>query len=228
MHIPSASSLGQSFRLCRQIFFPSKIIVRYSQYSPKYIDPTFNKGELEKLEEDGGTKVRAFVPVKAARNFEHCSLFYDPLKFTHVIMKEGKITLARELLENTFENIKRIQLEKYYKANDEEKLKIECNPFKILHQAIENCKPAMQLIPVKKGGSTYKVPMEVTDSTARFRAMKWLLRAADEREKKKVRLPEKLAWELLSAANHEGKVIKWKQELYQQCEANRAYAHYRW
>lgn len=58
--------------------------------------------------------------------------------------------------------------------------------------------------------------------------MKWLIAAAKERDTKNVRFPTQLAFELIDASNNTGKVIKRKQDLHKQCEANRAYAHYRW
>lgn len=58
-------------------------------------------------------------------------------------------------------------------------------------------------------------------------SMKWLIEASKEKEKT-VRFSEKLAYELIDAANNSGRVIKKKLELHKQCEANRAYAHYRW
>lgn len=60
-------------------------------------------------------------------------------------MREGNKTLARNLLEKSFENIKRIQLERYNLAEADEKHKIETNPKIILHTAIENCRPFLQL-----------------------------------------------------------------------------------
>lgn len=72
-------------------------------------------------------------------------------------MKEGKKTLARELVEKAFEQIKRIQLERYQKASDEEKNTIELNPRKIFYDAVLNCKPVLTLTPIKRGGVKYQV-----------------------------------------------------------------------
>lgn len=58
-------------------------------------------------------------------------------------------------------------------------------------------------------------------------SMKWLIEAANDKERT-VHFPEKLAYELIDAANNTGRVVKKKQDLHRQCEANRAYAHYRW
>jgi len=67
----------------------------------------------------------------------------------------------------------------------------------------------------------------ITDKRSNFLGMKWLVEAAREKERT-IHFPEKLAWELLDAASNQGRVVKKKQDLHKQCEANRAYAHYRW
>lgn len=73
-------------------------------------------------------------------------------------MEDGKKLLARSLVEKAFENIKRKQIERYHLATTaEEKAKIILNPKEILHKAIENCKPLLQLTPIKRGGITYQV-----------------------------------------------------------------------
>lgn len=73
-------------------------------------------------------------------------------------MKDGKKELARLQVEKTLENIKRLQIEKYHKCeNEEEKQKIELNPKVIVHKAIENCKPILELTPIKRGGVKYQV-----------------------------------------------------------------------
>lgn len=73
-------------------------------------------------------------------------------------MEDGKKWLARSLVEKAFENIKRKQIERYHLATSvEEKAKIILNPKEILHKAVENCKPLLQLTPIKRGGITYQV-----------------------------------------------------------------------
>lgn len=72
-------------------------------------------------------------------------------------MEGGQKVLARNLLEKTLENVKRAQLERYHKAPPEEKENIEINPRAVLHNAVENCKPLLKLVPIKRGGVTYKV-----------------------------------------------------------------------
>lgn len=73
-------------------------------------------------------------------------------------MRDGLKALARSLIEKSFENMKRTQIEKYHKCdNEEDKSKIELNPKTIFYNAIENCKPVMQLTPIKRGGVRYQV-----------------------------------------------------------------------
>lgn len=83
--------------------------------------------------------------------------FYFSKLINHV-MEMGKKQLARSLVEKAFENIKRSQIERYHLATTPEaKAKIELDPKKILHKAIENSKPLLQLQPIKRGGITYQV-----------------------------------------------------------------------
>lgn len=73
-------------------------------------------------------------------------------------MSDGKKVTSRLQIEKTLENIKRMQLEKYHKCeNEEEKKNIELNPKVILHKAVENCKPLLDLTPIKRGGVSYQV-----------------------------------------------------------------------
>ncbi|XP_055542187.1 28S ribosomal protein S7, mitochondrial [Wyeomyia smithii] len=204
--------------------------VTMSQYGPQFVEPVFKKETINALKESGEIERVAHVPIKAARNNDTCSVFHDDLvsKFTNYVMKQGQKRLARDLVEKGFENIKRLQLERYHLAeSDEERAKIELNPRVMLQKAVENSRPLLQLTPIKRGGVRYQVPVPITEKRSYFLAMKWLLEACREKERT-VHFPEKMAWEVLDAAANQGKVIKRKQELHRQCEANRAYAHYRW
>lgn len=117
---------------------------------------------------------------------------------------------------------------KYHRAESEaEKAEIELNPVTILHKAVHNSMPILKLTPIKRGGVVYQVPIPINESQARFMAMKWLITESQQKERT-VHFPEKLATELIDAAYNTGKVVKRKQDLHRQCEANRAYAHYRW
>lgn len=202
----------------------------YSQYAPSFIDPIFKKNEQEELIKSGEISKIAFMPIKATRNNDTSSVFHDHRvsRMVNYIMKEGKKELARDLLEKCFEKIKRIQIERYHKAKTEQdKEKIILSPITILHNALENVRPVLMTMPVKRGGVKYQVPIPISDKMSYYRACKWLVEASREHERK-VHLPEKMAYELLDAANNTGRVVKRKQDLHRLCEANRAYAHYRW
>ncbi|XP_012257204.2 28S ribosomal protein S7, mitochondrial [Athalia rosae] len=201
----------------------------YSVFPSYYVKPVFRKEQQSLLEGTEEGEKLAHTPIKPAKNHQTSSAFYDDLtrQFTNYIMEGGRKVLARQLLESTFENIKRLQLERYNKANPSQQALIEVDPKVIFHTAVENSKPLLKLTSIRRGGVTYKVPVPISDKNAQWVAMKWLLTAAKDKDRK-IHLPEKLAWELIDAFNNQGRVIKQKQDLHRQCEANRAYAHYRW
>ncbi|XP_067620849.1 small ribosomal subunit protein uS7m [Eurosta solidaginis] len=201
---------------------------RAACYSPHYIDAIFTKKKQLSLKETDEYTKLAHIPIKAAKNDESESIYYNNLvnKMLNYITKGGNKALARELLSKSFEVLKRLQIERI-NLNPEEKDKIIADPEQLLVKAIENCRPLLQLTGIKRGGVKYQVPVPVSEKRSYFLAMKWLLEAAREKERK-VHLPEKLAWEVLDAAYNQGRVIKRKNDLHRQCESNRAYAHYRW
>lgn len=197
-----------------------------SSYPKHYIDPIFCKTQQHAVMAVNDHKKIAHIPTKATKNDESTSIFYNGIvqKMTNYITKGGNKQLARTLIENSFECIKRTQIERINlgKEND-----CVVDPYMLLIRAIENCRPLMQLTAIKRGGVKYQVPVPVTDKRSYFLAMKWLLDAAREKERN-VHFPEKFAWEILDAAYGQGRVVKRKNDLHRQCENNRAYAHYRW
>ncbi|KAL1130663.1 hypothetical protein AAG570_011905, partial [Ranatra chinensis] len=211
-------------------FCSSKFLCRHSSYNRYFIDPVYKREQLRSIKESGEIEKFRHYPIKAAKSEETCSEFYDPLveKFINYVMKCGKKELARQLVNKTFETVKRIQVQSYNKeTNPELKLQIELDPKKIFYSAVENCKPILQVTPIKRGGATYQVPVSVTPKRALFLSMNWLIQQG-KAEPNTTKFHFKLANELISASKNEGRVIKRKQELHKQCEANRAYAHYRW
>lgn len=83
------------------------------------------------------------------------------------------------------------------------------------------------LFQCKKNLYFFQVPIPLTHKRARFLSFKWLITTAQEKDSS-VRFHYQLAKEMIDAANNTGRVVKKKQDLHKQCEANRAYAHYRW
>ena len=96
----------------------------------------------------------------------------------------------------------------------------------VFDQALKNVAPQIEVKPRRVGGATYQVPVEVEPDRRMSLAMRWILAAARARAGKS--MAEKLAGELLDAANNAGSAIKKKEETHKMAEANRAFAHYRW
>ncbi|XP_034047192.1 28S ribosomal protein S7, mitochondrial [Thalassophryne amazonica] len=215
---------------------PRVLLVRWSRYNPYYLEPEIRKETYNQLdtelspEEKELRELKPVRPIKAATNAESSSVFWDPVlgKFINMMMKHGNKVLSRELMTQTLELIKRKQLEKYHKAPEGQKNEIECNPYVIFHKALENCKPVVGLMVVKKSGKAYQVPVPLRDEQRRFFAMKWMITECRENKHRRTHMPEKLSQELLAAYVMEGNVIKKKYELHKMAESNRAFAHYRW
>lgn len=203
----------------------------YSVYSKVYREPIYREEELKKALEGEDAEILKHTPIKAARAVESSSVFHDVVlaKFVNYIMRsDGRKKVARENLERAFEKIKLIQLERYHKAKTaEERDEIITDPLRLLKMAIKNCRPLLKLNPIKKGGSTYQVPMPISDEESIFRAMRWMALACREKEGP-VPYYVRLAYEIIDAANNRGRVVKKKLDLHKTCEANRAYAHFRW
>ncbi|XP_015044386.2 28S ribosomal protein S7, mitochondrial [Drosophila pseudoobscura] len=194
---------------------------------PKHFGDPLRKKDMEDLNKSELTKFY-HIPIKAALNNHSDTVFSDEikLKMMNYITKNGNKALARGLLSRTFEIIKRAQTERLH-LSPTDKQNVNTNAEKLLIEAVENSRPLLQLTSIKRGGVNYQVPVPITKKRSYFLAMKWLLDAAFEKDKK-VCLPERLAWEILDAAHGQGRVIKKKDDVHKQCESNRAYAHYRW
>uniref|UniRef100_A0A8C5RR05 Small ribosomal subunit protein uS7m n=1 Tax=Laticauda laticaudata TaxID=8630 RepID=A0A8C5RR05_LATLA len=234
--VEKVGRLVRQLRASRKLWLPGLTQVRWSRYSPAYIDPEVNKeiyrkSPEEMSEEDKNKQQwKTIQPVKATKSSVTSSVFYDPAisRFINMMMKGGDKLLARTIMNQTLEAIKRKQLAKYHEANEEMKEKIECNPYIIFNQAIENCQPVIGLVGIIRGGKKYQVPTPLKISRRRFLAMKWMITECRENKRRRTLMPERLSNELLEASNNSGNVIKKKHELHKMAEANRAFAHYRW
>ena len=96
----------------------------------------------------------------------------------------------------------------------------------VLEQAVGNVRPSLEVKPRRVGGSTYQIPVEVPRGRQASLAMRWLLEAARSRPGHS--MAEKLAAELMDAANETGAAYRKKEEMHRMAQANRAFAHYRW
>jgi len=132
-------------------------------------------------------------------------------KFINYIMRKGKKTIARKIVYGAFDIIK-------------EKTKKE--PMEVFKQALKNTSPVLEVRPRRVGGATYQIPVEVKGDKKIALAMRWMIKAA--KTKKGRPMKEKLAEELMSAANNTGWAVKKKEDTHKMAEANRAFAHFSW
>lgn len=130
--------------------------------------------------------------------------------FINRILKNGKKSIAATLL---------------YDAMDLIGEKTGRDPFEVFDLAMKNVMPVMEVKPRRVGGATYQVPMEVSSHRRFALASRWILQAAKSRSGKS--FSEKLAGELLDAANNTGSAIRKREETHKMAEANRAFSHYR-
>jgi small subunit ribosomal protein S7 len=142
------------------------------------------------------------------------ALYGSPLvtKFINTIMSEGKRSTAEKILYQSFELIKE-------RSGDD--------PLKIFKKALDNVKPALEVKSRRVGGSNYQVPIEVNPTRRLSLSIRWLVGFARARGDGKT-MQEKLANELLDAANLRGGAVKKREDVHRMAEANKAFAHYRW
>lgn len=133
-------------------------------------------------------------------------------KFINNVMKKGKKSVAQRIVYNSLEIIKK-------------KTKKE-DPLEIFDLAIKNTSPLLEVKSRRVGGAKYQVPYEVRGKRRLALAMRWIIEAG--RKKKGKPMAEKLAQELLDAANNTGDAIKKKNNIHRMAEANRAFAHFAW
>jgi small subunit ribosomal protein S7 len=133
-------------------------------------------------------------------------------KFINCIMYDGKRSTAEGILYDSFEMIKE-------RAGDD--------PLKIFKKALDNVKPALEVKSRRVGGSNYQVPIEVNPNRRLSLSIRWIVIYARERGDGKT-MQEKLANELIDAANLRGGAVKKREDTHRMAEANKAFAHYRW
>ena len=130
--------------------------------------------------------------------------------FVNRMMKDGKKSVATKIMYDAFDIMS--------KKGDEDSLEL-------FSKALKNVSPSVEVKPRRVGGATYQVPIEVPPGRREALAMRWLLTAARSRNGKS--MSEKLANELLDAANNLGGAMKRREEVHRMAESNRAFSHYR-
>jgi small subunit ribosomal protein S7 len=132
-------------------------------------------------------------------------------KFICSMMWDGKKSTAQRVFYGAMDQVAK-------KANDD--------ALKIFKKAVENVKPVLEVKTRRVGGANYQVPGEVNPFRRQSLAIRWLLQYSRERAGKT--MTDKLADELIDAANARGGAIKKKEDVHRMAEANKAFAHYRW
>jgi len=140
-------------------------------------------------------------------------IYNSPLvtKFINKIMYSGKRSLAERI---------------FYTALERVREKSGKDPMEVFQQALKNVMPVLEVRPRRVGGATYQVPIEVRPERRISLAMRWIVTSARERSERT--MIEKLAAELLDAAQGIGASVKKKEDTHKMAEANKAFAHYRW
>jgi small subunit ribosomal protein S7 len=113
-----------------------------------------------------------------------------------------------------------------YGAFDQIARRTKQDPLKIFHDAVDNVRPTIEVRSRRVGGATYQVPVEVRPLRRQALSLRWLISAARLRSENTMR--DRLANELLDAANNRGGAVKKREDTHRMAEANRAFAHYRW
>lgn len=131
-------------------------------------------------------------------------------RFINTVMQDGKKDTARTVVYDALDIIK---------AGEKD-------PLETFETAIRNISPLMEVRSRRVGGANYQVPREVPQQRRVSLAYRWLINAA--RAKKGKPMAEKLATEILMAANNEGEAIKKKDEMHRMADANKAFAHFAW
>ena len=131
-------------------------------------------------------------------------------KFVNSLMKKGKKSTAESILYGAFEIIEK---------------KTREAPLGVFEKALDNVKPVIEVRSRRVGGATYQVPTEVAPGRRQALAFRWIIGNAMSRAEKTMR--EKLAGELMDAAQNRGASVKKREDVHKMAEANKAFAHYR-
>ena len=132
-------------------------------------------------------------------------------KFTNTLMYGGKKAVAEGILYGAFDVIGE---------------RFKEDPIEVFRKALDNVKPKLEVKSRRVGGATYQVPVEVRPERRVALAMRWLVTYARDRGEKTMR--ERLAGELVDAAQMRGNSVKKRDDTHKMADANKAFAHYRW
>jgi len=132
-------------------------------------------------------------------------------KLINQVMLDGKRGVAQAVCYDAFEMVAK---------------KTGKDALEVFNQAMANIMPALECKARRVGGATYQVPLEVRPERRQTLALRWLVMFARKRGERV--MSERLAGEILDAANNAGNAVKRREDMHKQAEANKAFAHYRW
>jgi small subunit ribosomal protein S7 len=132
-------------------------------------------------------------------------------KFISSMMYDGKRSTAQTI---------------FYRAMEQVAQKTNDDALKVFKKAVDNCRPVLEVKTRRVGGANYQVPVEVNPYRKQSLAIHWIVLYARQRSGKS--MENKLAEELMDAANGRGGAVKKKEDVHRMAEANKAFAHYRW
>ena len=126
------------------------------------------------------------------------------------ILLDGKKSVAERIVYGAFDIVKE---------------KTEQDPLAVFKKAMDNVRPTLEVKPKRVGGATYQVPMEVNSRRATTLAIRWIVDLS--RKRREHTMKERLAAEIMDAAEGQGASVKRREDLYKMAESNRAFSHYR-
>jgi len=132
-------------------------------------------------------------------------------KLINQVMKDGKRSVAEKICYGAFDIVRE---------------KTGRDPLEVFEQAMKNVMPVLEVKARRVGGANYQVPVEVRPERRQTLAIRWITMYARQRGGKSMK--ERLAEELMEAANNTGPSVKRKEDTHKMAEANKAFAHYRW
>ena len=132
-------------------------------------------------------------------------------KFMNVLMYDGKKSIAESIIYGAFDKIEG---------------KVNQDPIRLFHEALDNVKPEVEVRSRRVGGATYQVPVEVRPDRAQALAIRWLISAARGRSENT--MTDRLAGEFMDASSNRGAAVKKREDTHRMAEANKAFSHYRW
>ena len=132
-------------------------------------------------------------------------------KFMNSLMINGEKSVAEKVIYSAFDKVSK---------------QLSQNPLKIFHDAIANVSPSIEVRSRRVGGATYQVPVEVRPDRSQALAIRWIVAASRKRSESAMK--DRLASELMDAAENRGASVKKREDTHKMADANRAFSHYRW